>query len=83
MKIPRQLPLKQIRKQCLDCCSGSTKTIRFCVSTECPLWYLRFGRFPKTVIRTKGKEWKQLFDKENFKKGSKFSPEKEVEEYKL
>ncbi len=83
MKIPRQLPLKQIRKQCLDCCSDSTKSIRFCASTECPLWYLRFGRFPKTVIRTKGKKWEQLFDKENFKKGSKFLPEKEVEEYKL
>ena len=83
MKIPRQLPLKQIRKQCLDCCCGSTKTIRFCASIECPLWYLRLGRFPKTVMRTKGKEWEQLFDKENFKIGAKFSPEIEVEEYKL
>ncbi len=83
MKIPRQLPLKQIRKQCLACCGGSTKTTRFCASIECPLWYLRFGRFPKTVIKTKGKEWEQLFDKENFKIGAKFSPDIEVEEYKL
>jgi len=83
MKIPRQLPLRNIRKQCLDCCCGSTKTIRFCASTECPLWYLRFGRFPKTVIKTKGKEWEQLFDKENFKIGAKFSPEIEVEEFRL
>ena len=83
MKIPRQLPLKQIRKQCLDCCGGSTKTTRFCASTQCPFWYLRFGRFPKTVIKTKGKEWEQLFDKENFKIRAKFSPDIEVEEYKL
>ncbi len=83
MKIPRQLPLKQIRKQCLDCCCGQVKIIRFCAATECPLWYLRFGRFPKTVIKTSGKEWEQLFDKENFKIGAKFSPDIEVEEYKL
>lgn len=83
MTIPKQSPLKQIRKQCLDCCCGSVKTARFCHSTDCPLWYLRFGKFPTTVIKAKEKEWEQLFDKENFKKGSKFSPEKEVEEYKL
>ena len=83
MTILKQSPLKQIRKQCLDCCSGSVKTVRFCHSTDCPLWYLRYGKFPKTIIKAKGKDWEQLFDKENFKKGSKFSPEKEVEEYKL
>jgi len=35
------------------------------------------------VIKTEGKEWEQLFDKENFKIGAKFSPDIEVEEYKL
>jgi len=83
MKIPRQLPLKQIRKQCLDCCCGSIKTIRFCHSIDCFLWYLRFGKFPKTVIRKKGKNWVQLFDKRNFEVGGKFSPDKEVGEYRL
>jgi len=83
MKIPRQLPLKQIRKQCIDCCCGSIKTIRFCHSTDCPLWYLRFGRFPKTIIRTKGKDWEQLLNKENFKIGARYSPDIEVEEYEL
>lgn len=36
MKYPKLSPLKQIRRfrQCLDCCCGSTKLIRFCVSTE-------------------------------------------------
>jgi len=83
MKIPRLSPLKQIRKQCLDCSYGQVKTIRFCSSTECPLWYLRFGKFPRTVVKRKGKEWDQLFDKRNFEKGRKFSPEKEIDGYRL
>ncbi len=83
MKIPRLLPLKQVRKQCLDCCCGSVKTIRFCAATECPLWYLRFGKYPNTIVRIKGHKWEQLFDKEKFKEGRKFSPDKEVSEYKL
>lgn len=83
MKIPKLSPLKQIRKQCLDCCSGSVKAIRFCHSTDCPLWYLRLGKFPRTVIKANGENWKQLFDRENFKRGEEFSPDKRVEEYKL
>ncbi len=83
MKVPRQLPLKQIRKQCRDCCCDNVKTIRFCYSTDCPLWYLRFGKFPKTVIKTKGREWEQLFNKDNFKKDGKFSSDKELNEFRL
>jgi len=83
MKIPRQLPLKQIRKNCIDCCCGQVKAIRFCSSTECQLWCLRFGKFPRTVLKAQGKEWEQLFDKGNFEKGGKFSPEKEIDEYRL
>jgi len=30
-----------------------------------------------------GKEWEQIFDKENFKFGAKFSPSKELSEYRL
>ena len=83
MKIPKLSPLKQIRKQCLDCCSGSVKTIRFCAATECPLWYLRFGMYPKTAIRLNGHKWEMLFDKENFKNSKRFCPDKYVDEYKL
>lgn len=83
MKIPRQSPLKLIRKQCLDCCGGSIKTIRFCASIDCPLWFLRFGRFPRTVIRTKGKEWEQLFIKDNFNKDGIFSSDKELNDFRL
>ena len=83
MNIPKLSPLKQIRKNCIDCCCNQYKTIRYCASTDCALWYLRFGMYPKTVIRTKGEKWEQLFDKENFKEGAKFCPNKYVEEYKL
>lgn len=83
MKIPKQSPLKQIRKQCLECCCGSVKTIRFCHSIDCPLWYLRFGKFPKTVLREHGRKSEQLFDKDNFKNGAKFLPDKEISSYEL
>lgn len=79
----RQSPLKQIRKQCLECCCGSAKTVRFCHSTECSLWFLRFGKLPKTVIRIQGKKSIQLFRKENFRLGAKFSPDEEIYSYKL
>lgn len=83
MKILKQSPLKQIRKQCLECCGGGVKSVRFCHSIDCSLWYLRFGKFPKTAIREYGKKFEQLFNKENFKKDTRFSPEKETSTYKL
>jgi hypothetical protein len=83
MKLPKQSPLKQIRKQCIDCCCGCLKTIRFCCSTNCPLWYLRFGKHPETVIRENGKRYLPLFDKNNFKVGARFCPNKVVTSYEL
>ncbi len=83
MKNLKQSPLKQIRMQCIECWSDSNKTVRFCHSIDCFLWYLRFGKFPKTIIKAKGKEWEKLFDKEHFKIGAKFCPDIEVEEYEL
>lgn len=83
MRIPRQSPLKQIRKQCVECCGGSVKAVRFCHSTECSLWYLRFGKYPKTILRVNGKKCGQLFDKDNFKKDGTFCPDKEVSSYAL
>jgi len=83
MRVPKQSPLKQIRKQCLECCGGSTKTVRFCHSVDCPLWYFRFGKFPKTFLRENGRKYAALFDSDNFKNGAEFSPEKEISEYKI
>lgn len=83
MKIPKQSPLKQIRKQCVECCGGHRKSVRFCHSTDCPLWLLRFGKFPRTVLRENDKKYGPLFDKDNFKTGGKFCPSKEVASYEL
>lgn len=83
MKIPRLSPLKQIRKHCLDCMGDSIKSVRFCHDTNCPFWYLRFGKRPKTFIRENGKNYEQLFDRDNFKKGGKFSPDDDISSYKL
>lgn len=44
----RQLtPIKAIRKTCLDCCSGSPKSVKLCSDTECPLHIYRFGKNPR------------------------------------
>lgn len=83
MKIPKQSPLKQIRKQCRECSGGSTKSIRFCHSLDCPLWFFRFGMGPKSVVRLNGKKSELLFDKDNFKKGGKFCPDNDESSYKL
>jgi len=83
MNFPKQSPLKQIRKFCLDCVCGQKKMIRFCCATNCPLWYLRFGKFPKTLITEEGDRVAQLFNPANFKVGAKFDPHTEVEKYRL
>jgi len=83
MNIPKQSPLKQIRRFCLQCMGGSIKSVRFCADINCSLWYLRFGKFPKTFIRKNGKKFEQLFDKSNFQEGERFCPNKEVSSYKL
>lgn len=76
IKIPRQSPLKQIRKFCLDCFCGQPKEVRFCTDPTCAHWYLRFGKSPQSVIRIEGKEAERLFDPSNFGKGAVFGSEK-------
>lgn len=39
-------PVKAIRKNCLECGSGSVKEVALCVSTDCPLYPFRFGTNP-------------------------------------
>ena len=36
-------PLKAIRAKCLECCGGSSKEVRLCQATQCPLHGLRSG----------------------------------------
>ena len=83
MNIPRQSPLKQARRHCLYCLCNRFKMIRFCHHLNCPLWYFRFGKYPRTYINENGKKVEQLFDQENFKKGAKFSHDIETSEYRL
>lgn len=40
-------PMKRIRAKCLDCSAGSRREVKLCVSPECLLYDLRFGRRPK------------------------------------
>lgn len=40
-------PMKAARAKCLDCCCGSSKEVRLCPVTECPLYPYRFGKRPK------------------------------------
>ncbi len=69
MKLPRKSPLKQIRKFCHSCCGRHNKSIRFCHDAKCKLWGLRFGKYPSTLIRERGKKFRQLFEENNFKRG--------------
>lgn len=83
MKTLRLSPLKLIRKSCVHCCGGYLKSVRFCCDTECALWYLRFGKFPRTYVRENGKKTEQLFNPKNFEIGGKFSPDMVESDYKL
>ena len=78
MNLPRQFPLKQIRLRCLDCRGNQYKQVRFCDTTDCPLWYFRFGKMPKTVVRKEGEGAKKLFRPENFQDGGIFAPAEDI-----
>lgn len=39
-------PTEAIRARCLDCCAGSAREVRRCVSIDCPLWAFRMGTNP-------------------------------------
>jgi len=82
-QLPRPSPIKQARKFCLRCCCGNLKTIRFCCDLDCPLWFLRFGTYPTIYVKQKGKDNAKLFDKDNFKAGSRYDPAKCVEDMEL
>ena len=53
-------PIQAIRKHCLDCCGGSSKTVKFCTcdgvnsTPACHLWPLRFGMRPQTARKRYG-----------------------------
>ena len=76
LSFPRQSPLKQIRKHCVDVCmNGHMKDVLFCRDTKCLLWYLRLGMHPNRAINQNGKRYEEVFKPENFKKGARYCPD--------
>jgi hypothetical protein len=71
---------KRIRENCLGCSGGSPKEAKYCTSTDCELWPVRFGCKQKAAIRRLGKDGQALLDPSNFIDGGKFSPDKSVTE---
>ncbi|MCP4651224.1 MAG: hypothetical protein GY853_14245 [PVC group bacterium] len=47
-----QRPLLAIRRECLACCSGSSKEVSLCPITTCALYPLRFGKKSKSKQTT-------------------------------
>lgn len=39
-------PIKVIRRNCLECCGGSSKLVETCPSSTCPLFAFRLGFNP-------------------------------------
>lgn len=46
MQIKKTTPVKAIRQKCLECSGGSTKEVRGCEITNCPLHPYRMGKNP-------------------------------------
>ena len=49
---------KAIRRNCLECCGGLAKEVKYCQVQTCHLFPYRFGRSPKTMDDLK----KTVFD---------------------
>lgn len=45
-------PMKAIRARCLDCSGGSSKEVRSCTISDCPLYEYRLGHRPQQKILT-------------------------------
>ena len=54
-------PLKAIRENCIECCSGSKGEVKLCTCTKCPLWPFRLGKNPYRKGRIMTDEQKQAF----------------------
>ena len=68
--------LKRIRANCLECCGGRAKEVKYCPVTTCELWLLRFGHKPSAAIKIMGRNADALLDKSNFEEGGEFGAEK-------
>jgi hypothetical protein len=43
-------PLKTIRKNCIECCNGSSNEVELCQVAQCKLYPFRYGKKPKIKI---------------------------------
>ena len=43
---PVKIPVKAIRKHCLECVDGSSKEVELCTAPKCRLYPYRFGKNP-------------------------------------
>ena len=66
--------LGAIRRNCLECCGGSSEEVRYCSALDCQLWPYRFGKTPRQV-----KE-RALLNRSAFAEGGRFDIEKPVKE---
>jgi hypothetical protein len=72
-------PLTAIRKKCMDCSNEDKYEVLFCCIVDCPLWYFRKGSYPGTLIK-KDKNYKIIFNPQNFKEKGIFSFNKTTKE---
>ena len=56
-------PIKSIRLFCLECCGGSSKEVKLCPSTTCPLHPFRLGKNPNVKPREITEEQRQAIAK--------------------
>jgi len=57
-------PIKAIRRKCIDCCCGSSKTVEKCPVTTCSLYPYRFGKSPARKGRKLSPEQKEKMAKQ-------------------
>jgi len=55
-------PLRAIRENCLECCGGGHKVVKYCTCDGinggwCPFWPYRFGMRPETAGKVHGREF--------------------------
>lgn len=48
--MPRNTPLKAIRKKCLECSGGDKQEVRKCFLHQCPLFPYRLGHDPEAPV---------------------------------
>lgn len=51
--------LQAVRKNCLECCAGSSEEVKACHLAKCPVYPFRFGKDPGRTKRVLSDEQKK------------------------